>query len=219
MTMADRQPFVMLSILLYVTQTVPNGKLTQGKCGIGIGMVIAVTLLFESLLIVELLPGRQVLLGLALNQHSLVTGDGLAALRLEVLLTGLLPFLCHGARPDGAGEHAREGEDGKGTHDDGRGEEEDVAALIRGRGSAGTVGTKGNVVGSLLLLHGQLFPVGLHAVPKRHPQIGLLLWGHVLPSLLDVGEGRVGDGVGLAGLLDLAGYGGSSGESSAGRGR
>lgn len=82
MTMADRQPFVMLSILLYVTQTVPNGKLTQGKCGIGIGMVIAVTLLFESLLIVELLPGRQVLLGLALNQHSLVTGDGLAALRL-----------------------------------------------------------------------------------------------------------------------------------------
>lgn len=68
---------------------------------------------------------------------------------LEVLLTGLLPFLCHGAGPDGAGEHAREGEDGKGTHDDGRGEEEDVAALIRGRGSAGTVGTKGNVVGCI----------------------------------------------------------------------
>lgn len=72
---------------------------------------------------------------------------------------------------------------------------------------------------SLLLLHGQLFPVGLHAVPKRHPQIGLLLGGHVLPSLLDVGEGRVGDGVGLAGLLNLAGYGGSSGESSTGHGR
>lgn len=82
MTMADRQPFVMLSILLYVTQTVPNGKLTQGKRGIGIGMVIAVTLLFDSLLIVELLPGWQILLGLALYQHSLVAGDGLAALRL-----------------------------------------------------------------------------------------------------------------------------------------
>ena len=68
---------------------------------------------------------------------------------LEVLLTGLLPFLGHGARPNGAGEHAREGEDGKGTHDDGRGEEEDVTALIRRRGSAGTVGTKGNVVGCM----------------------------------------------------------------------
>lgn len=72
---------------------------------------------------------------------------------------------------------------------------------------------------SLLLLHGQLLPVSLHAVPKRHPQIGLLLRGHVLPSLLDVGEGWVGDGVGLAGLLELAGYRGSSGESGAGRGR
>jgi hypothetical protein len=46
MTMADRQPLVTLSILLYVTQTVPNGNLTQEKCGIGIGMVIAATLLF-----------------------------------------------------------------------------------------------------------------------------------------------------------------------------
>lgn len=46
MTMPNRQPFVTLSILLYVTQTVPNGNLTQGKCGIGIGMVVAVTLLF-----------------------------------------------------------------------------------------------------------------------------------------------------------------------------
>jgi hypothetical protein len=45
--MADRQPFVALPILLYVTQTVPNGNLTQGKRGIGIGMVIVVTLLFE----------------------------------------------------------------------------------------------------------------------------------------------------------------------------
>jgi hypothetical protein len=72
---------------------------------------------------------------------------------------------------------------------------------------------------SPLLLHGQLLPVGLHAVPKRHPQIGLLLRGHVLPSLLDVGERRVGDGVCLAGLLELAGYRGSSGESCACHGR
>jgi hypothetical protein len=66
---------------------------------------------------------------------------------LHVLLGGLLPFLCHGAGSDGAGKHARESEDGKGTGNDGRGEEEDVAALIRRRGSAGTVGAKGNVVG------------------------------------------------------------------------
>ena len=57
---------------------------------------------------------------------------------------------------------------------------------------------------SLLLLHGQLLPVGLHAVPQRHPEVGLLLGGHVIPSLLDVGKGRVGDGVGLADLLLLA---------------
>ena len=30
---------------------------------------------------------------------------------------------------------------------------------------------------SLLLLHGQLLPVGLHAVPQRHPEVGLLLGG------------------------------------------
>lgn len=71
----------------------------------------------------------------------------------------------------------------------------------------------------LLLLHGQFLPVGLHAVPKRHPQVGLLLRGHVLPSLLNVGKGRVGDGVRLAGLLELAGYGGGSGKSGACRGR
>lgn len=77
----------------------------------------------------------------------------------------------------------------------------------------------GNVRTSLLLLHGQFLPVGLHAVPKRHPQIGLLLRGHVFPSLLDVGERRVGDGVCLAGLLKLASYRGSSGEGCACRGR
>jgi hypothetical protein len=65
---------------------------------------------------------------------------------LQVLLGGLLPLLGHGAGPDGAGEHAREGEDGKGSADDTGREEEDVAALIRRRGSAGSVGAKGDVV-------------------------------------------------------------------------
>lgn len=73
---------------------------------------------------------------------------------------------------------------------------------------------------SLLLLQGQFLPVGLHAIPKSHPQVGLLLRGHIFPSLLDVGQGRVGDGVRrLAGLLQLAGNGGSSGQSCAARGR
>lgn len=71
----------------------------------------------------------------------------------------------------------------------------------------------------LLLLHGQILPIHLHAVSERHPQIGLLLRRHLLPSLLNVGKGWVGDGMGLAGLLELAGYWGSPGESCAGRGR
>lgn len=48
----------------------------------------------------------------------------------------------------------------------------------------------------LLLLQGQLLPVALHAVAQGHPQIGLLLERHSLPSLLDVAEGRVGQGLG-----------------------
>jgi hypothetical protein len=48
----------------------------------------------------------------------------------------------------------------------------------------------------LLLLQGQLLPVALHAVTQGHPQIGLLLERHTLPSLLDVGQGRVGQGLG-----------------------
>ena len=47
----------------------------------------------------------------------------------------------------------------------------------------------------LLLLQRQLVPVGLHAVPQRHPQLGLLLRRHRLPPLLDPGQGRVRDGV------------------------
>lgn len=43
----------------------------------------------------------------------------------------------------------------------------------------------------LLLLQGQITPAALHAIPQRHPEIGLLLGGHALPSLLNVLEGRV----------------------------
>ena len=156
-----------------------------------------------------------------------------ASTHLEVLLGSLLPLLGHGARPDGAGEHAGEGEDGEGTGDDGERDEQNLAALIRRRGTAGAVGTEGDEVGyhkksllacgsyrrccmrgggcagchgptrmcpyqprvrhtpgheaqwlcrrvlrtSLLLLHGQLLPVSLHAVPQRHPEVGLLLGG------------------------------------------
>ena len=48
---------------------------------------------------------------------------------------------------------------------------------------------------SLLLLNGHLVPVDLHAVTERHPQLGLLLRGHTLPTLLDAGKGRVRDGM------------------------
>lgn len=46
-----------------------------------------------------------------------------------------------------------------------------------------------------LLLEGQVGPAGLHAITQSHPELGLLLERHALPSLLDVGEGRVGNGV------------------------
>ena len=72
-----------------------------------------------------------------------------ASTHLEVLLGSLLPLLGHGARPDGAGEHAGEGEDGERTSNDGGREEEDVAALIRRRGSARTVGAKGDEIGCM----------------------------------------------------------------------
>lgn len=54
----------------------------------------------------------------------------------------------------------------------------------------------------LLLLEGHLVPVNLHTVTELHPQLGLLLRGHALPTLLDAGQGRVRDGVvgGSAGL-------------------
>lgn len=70
---------------------------------------------------------------------------------------------------------------------------------------------------SLLLLESQLLPVNLHAISKGHPEISLLLGGHGLPSLLNVGEGGVGDGVCLAGLDK--GCCSSSGDRLAKRGR
>lgn len=60
-------------------------------------------------------------------------------------------------------------------------------------------GTKYRHTG-LLLLQGHLGPVNLHAVSEGHPEVGLLLRRHDLPSLLNVCEGRVGDGVGTTGL-------------------
>lgn len=65
---------------------------------------------------------------------------------------------------------------------------------LRGRYFRGG-GDKTIVRTSLLLLESQVLPVDLHAVTQSHPEIGLLLERHALPSLLDVGEGRVGDGV------------------------
>lgn len=38
-------------------------------------------------------------------------------------------------------------------------------------------------------------PVDLHAVTERHPEVGLLLGSHGLPTLLDAGEGGVGNGM------------------------
>ena len=66
-----------------------------------------------------------------------------------------------------------------------------VVVCICGRNS-------GQMRTGLLLLESQLSPVALHAVAESHPQISLLLRWHGLPSLLNVGEGWVGDGVGGA---------------------
>ena len=80
-------------------------------------------------------------------------------------------------------------------------------------------GTRRGIHTGLLLLQGQLLPVSLHAVPQRHPQIGLLLGRHVLPSLLDVGECRVGNGMCLAGLLLETDCGGDAGSADGLMGR
>lgn len=61
---------------------------------------------------------------------------------------------------------------------------------------------------SLLLVEGQLGPVLLHAVTESHPQLSLLLQGHTLPSLLNIGQRGVGDGVGGGGSAGDEGGGG-----------
>lgn len=74
----------------------------------------------------------------------------------------------------------------------------------------------GGVLTGLLLLEGQVGPVLLHAVAQSHPQLSLLLQRHALPSLLDVGQGRVGDGVGGGG--SPGDHGGRGGGLAAGPG-
>lgn len=59
-------------------------------------------------------------------------------------------------------------------------------------------------------------PVLLHAVAEGHPQLSLLLEGHALPSLLDVGQGGVGDGVGGSGRGSDGGSGGTGDEGGGG---
>lgn len=61
---------------------------------------------------------------------------------------------------------------------------------------------------SLLLLRGQLLPVDRHAITEGHPQFGLLLRRHLLPALLNVGEGGIRDGVLMTDLLLLTAGGG-----------
>jgi hypothetical protein len=69
---------------------------------------------------------------------------------------------------------------------------------------------------SFLLLKSQFGPVLLHAIPERHPEFGLFGRRHALPSLLDVGQGRVRDGVsGGSGAVDHDGGGSGDGSDSA----
>jgi hypothetical protein len=65
---------------------------------------------------------------------------------LHVLFCRLLPFLGHGARSHRIREQASDAENQAGSGDDAGGEEEDLAALIRRRGSSWAVGTEGNIV-------------------------------------------------------------------------
>jgi hypothetical protein len=78
MTMAAR---IASDLVVYVTQTVPSGFLTQGKRYRYWYGGVAVTLLFGLfLLVVDLLSGAKFLRGLALDHHALVTSDGLGSL-------------------------------------------------------------------------------------------------------------------------------------------
>lgn len=58
-----------------------------------------------------------------------------------------------------------------------------------------TLARQQKLLTGLLLVERQVMPAILHAVAQRHPQLSLLLHRHRLPSLLDVGERRVRNGV------------------------
>ena len=69
-----------------------------------------------------------------------------------------------------------------------------------------------------LLLHGQLAPRALHAITQAHPQLGLLGGRQQLPTLLDVDELDVGDGVGGV-VAGVHGGDGATGKGRRGEGR
>jgi hypothetical protein len=131
------------------------------------------------------------------------TGERVSLLLEEQLVGSLLPLAGHGVRR-GLSEETGHGEEAEA---DTKADGDTPGNLCVGAGrllGTGAVRAKGNPVSSLLLLDSELAPAALHAVTQGHPEVGLLLEGHALPSLLDVGEGRLGNGVG----------GGSSGRSS-----
>jgi hypothetical protein len=71
---------------------------------------------------------------------------------------------------------------------------------------------------SFLLSEREVVPVVLHAVPQGHPQVGLLAGRHALPSLLNVGEGRVRDGVARGGAAESRGLRGGAQQGAGRRG-
>lgn len=89
--------------------------------------------------------------------------------------------------------------------------------IVEARGRLSSQHILGVVRTGLLLLEGQLVPVDLHTVTELHPELGLLLRGHALPALLDVGEGRVGDSM-VRGSAGLQGVHRGSRGSTEGRG-
>lgn len=71
---------------------------------------------------------------------------------------------------------------------------------------------------SFLLGEREVVPVFLHAVPQGHPQVGLLARRHALPSLLNVGERRVRDGVARGGAAEGRGLRGGAQQGAGRRG-
>jgi len=128
------------------------------------------------------------------------TSNWLGLLGNEDLVGGLLPLLVHGSWW-WLCEETSSGEESEGNGNTNHGVAKDLDTLSWRSLRAWAVWAESNPVCGLLLLEGQLSPVGLHSVAEGHPEISLLLWWHALPSLLDIGEGWVGDGVGET-LLD-----------------